>query len=718
MAKKNNYDKTWIQLLSQWPPDGFHPLVDIQPGYIPGDWKKMQRFDDFTDQQWHKGLPAESVQSEEVSIRTIAMWQGARLTVSDRSKLKAFRDQTEVRVMNVIENCICSIVGRIGCLVQEIPMLFCSADIQSIRIFTGQALSWAGKKKDEETKPEKQVNYVYMATAGPLLTDVRSFTGNPDSVLYRLLTFESVWAVCSKSLFPAIPCSSPVSVRSTWLRSQFKVADKVDFLSEKYYKQNLSAYSAWSFQLHQMQVAQAMSRLHKGSVIVAPGDSIGVCASVWTGTIPVISGDASVSDSHPLVQCETFLQTMHRALFVAETPVLILSYVLGLMSEVERKVVDSWPGPVIMIDSKDVCPYESAVHVGPGVYIRNLEPEFFPVMSVAESLIQHPPQLFSENLVRMDRAWSYEDNPAMQYWKQMHPFKQSQVGVGIPVVNTLAEFCRFRERDQDSDPYLAPIGKIVHDAKPACFHLSTCIRPREVYFISSNHKMVPFLKRFTNWTLHQGRFYFVFVADTHLEWKEMDMGARTYMITVKEDALARQAIKILGTTYPQMWARTVFGLQTFDVSSSLTMLLLYDYVSVLGTNACLSYFPDRESIPPPSETSKKWGGMECQLWKEYQLVSATNVLVSEAYENPMAWRTDKGDHLICPELSHWCSMQCWMEKSENPEQVKWEKKKRGRRYKFGESIGSDQMEELRNSSLLDRQGMKNLERKEFQAAEG
>jgi len=284
----------------------------------------------------------------------------------------------------------------------------------------------------------------------------------------------------------------------------------------------------------------------------------------------------------------------------------------------------------------------------------------------------------------------------------MHPFVEIIEGEGVPVVNTLAEYCRFRERNQEDDPYLAPIGRVVSEAHPACFHLSTCIRPREVYYISETHKMSQFLRRYTNWTIHSGRFYFVFISESYIEWKEMDVGARSYLISVKEGARQCQTVSVVGQTYPQMWARTVFDLQTFDVSSPLTLLLLRDYVEALGPLSSLSYFPDRESIQPPSETSMKWGGQEFDLWKKYHARRDVEV-IPDAYENPLAWRTIEGEYLIHSELQQWGSLQHWMEKSESEIPLPRTKMKRGRASKIGgRKVVDDDFEELRNSDLSDR----------------
>jgi len=264
--------------------------------------------------------------------------------------------------------------------------------------------------------------------------------------------------------------------------------------------------------------------------------------------------------------------------------------------------------------------------------------------------------------LRLEKVWSYEENPAVQYWKRMKPLEHCVVGEGVPVVFSLSEYYRFIEKNTVDKPYLAQIGRVVDAVKPACFHLSTCLRPRTVYVIGQSHKMIPFLKRHTHYASEGDKFYFLFQNDAKLEWKEIDMGVRHFFLDIQEAKETHYKASVIGMDLPQIWVRTLFGLQTFDLSSSLTALLLHDYLSEFGDRASHAYLPQLENVPPPSEFSLKWNGEECSLWKAYNDVLTSDIIrIADPFENPLAWKSVTGQYLIKTRLKDWGAMYGWME---------------------------------------------------------
>jgi len=631
---------TWHELLSKWPEEAYHPLVDVQPEYEPADWHRLCPISDVTPQQWQKGVPASHFLPE-TDLKVLAFWQGERLSESQRTQLKNEKQGLTIWCFTVVADYIVYVAQPVVSMVNQHPRFFCSRDLQTVRIFAGLMLEWAPLREvrmKEEKKEE--VIYVFFVSSGPLSSQVKSFQGDPQSVQYRLMVEERLWAVCSRFLAPAIGIESPISLRVTWLQATYKVAEKIDFLSQDYYKVNLNSYSAWSFSIHQKQVAQALSHLPNDSVIVAPGDGIGVCASIWKGRVAVVSGDVAVSQDNPLVRVESFLETVQRGQVMGgDRAVLLLSYLYSLLTEEERRSVEQWEGPIIVIDSKDFPPFPDCEHIGPGVFVKNYYYEK-PEITVMEGMTTLAPMLYSENLLRLEEIFWIEENSAVQYWHVMRPLKEKNVE-GVPVVYSLSEYFRYKEIYHEF-PYVAVIGKIVYAEFPACFHLRTSLSTRMIYYVSEEHEMVESLKRHAHWTVNKRRFYFCFTGPTEWDWQPYPTSQTLFRVSAGQAKIRSKAAKLLGVMNGMAWVRTIFGLQAFDVSSLLTRRLLLDYLDEFGSQEVAHLTLGATSLASfPAGDSASWGGQEKEILDRY--VGVAHLLVQrDAYFNPLGWKYKDG----------------------------------------------------------------------------
>jgi len=283
-------------------------------------------------------------------------------------------------------------------------------------------------------------------------------------------------------------------------------------LDPGYYLQHFTEYSVWSFEVHTQQVAQVLRVLPKESVLVVPGDGIGIVSRQWPEK-QVKSGDFSRDAfTHKIVSVESFTQTMDRG---ASGDVLLLSYVYSLFTPEEQVRVAQWDGPVVIIDNRDQSPGPQYSHVGPGVFVVGVEG------FVRENMDYVPTsaQLFSENLLSLEKISFITRNPSVSYWETMRPlvFARRFPSEGPLIVHSLPELARYQEQGEDVvGCYLTSIGGYFHSTVPICVDICTQFERCRVYEVGSAHPAVSTLKKYSHWAVYGSSFYFCFLRNCQL----------------------------------------------------------------------------------------------------------------------------------------------------------------------------------------------------------
>jgi len=495
----------WSTIVAEWPMKAFHHLVDTQPEGNEKPWQELCSISDIPLDQWYANIPAEEI-LRRVKKPAMAIWWAQRFSSEQLKEMRP--DETKIMVLTCIDTMVYYVWGTLRNLMMD-RNLFCYQQLAFLDMVLGRASKIACVV---ETKVERIVEPVFCVAVGPRDMDIRSFKGDIHASYETIGTKDKIYMLSKRpSKGAPVAIEVPKSVKLAWLRRTFVVAQKQDYLTQVYYQASMEQYSSWSFELHQKQVAQLLENLPTDSQIIAPGDGIGVVAKQWKGEKPVIAGDlVSTPWSEGVVQ-ESFMDTMNRGL---SGDVLILSYVLSMMNEEEKRCVSMWRGPVMVIEPKDHMILQGFEHVGPGVWIKDVPRIYRPVVSVSEGPARTYGVAYSENLLTLPEISCLTDNIAVQYWKSMRPQGKVVVwtkGEVIPlVIATLPEYFFYKSRIQGSIVYLAAIGKFWDGgAEEFLMDAVNTITTRRVYKISRPQLRVKSsLKRFVSYYEDFDRFYF------------------------------------------------------------------------------------------------------------------------------------------------------------------------------------------------------------------
>jgi len=532
---------TWEMLVSAWPVQAEHPLVDC-PGEFQEEFEKFVRVDSFAKDDWYSGLTAARVFGH-----SQALWQHEYI---EPSVLACLGPDSVI----IFGTCLGEFVWKIEGTVRSLLTLclFNSRNVGYLTRICGQTVRFPAV----QVAVVKRSVYVFFVMTGPRVTDVRSFVGNSQSVIDVVSDVDQTWFICSAPLRRE-EVSVPSSLKAMWLR-KVNAQRKKDFLDPGFYLRQFTSYTVWSYEVHYQQVQQALLLVPSGSTVVSPGDGIGLVASLWSG--PVISGDMVHSPlSHRLVEVESFAETMARG--QQSGNVLFLSYVFSLMSPREQLQVQTWDGPVVVIDNRDVSPGPGFSHVGPGVYVLGLSGS----APLGVDFVPTDRQLFSENLLALREISYVERNPSVLYWEQLRPLGNSQPYSGdssVLVVHSLPELSRYLLRDVKTGIYLTSIGRSFVGTKPIYIDISTKFVSGVVYELARDHLAVEFLKGYSHWTDLDGLFLFCFQRSCHMQRK----GTKWEMRPVKLKDAVNYPCRLMSHQGGKVFLATMQGMVSVDVT--------------------------------------------------------------------------------------------------------------------------------------------------------
>jgi len=259
-----------------------------------------------------------------------------------------------------------------------------------------------------------------------------------------------------------------------------------------YYAEHMSSFSTVTFEKHFEQVKQIVLQMDPDRVLVAPGDGLGVVASVASSlNRSYIGGDTIVrSNTHPSVKHESFSSTLHRA--SRTRSLLVLSYVWDSMSSQDRMYADEFDACVIL-DSSLVA-HGPGVSLGGSCWYRGP-----PVAQQQEVVpeVRHKDVdrlLFTENLLNLQSIEYSTRSIYVQYFCTMRrtataKWSQYPSGKAPFVVVTVSEYLALRGKYRCI--YVACLGAVdppVHqesflhiDGGPS---LSNVFHSREIYLFS------------------------------------------------------------------------------------------------------------------------------------------------------------------------------------------------------------------------------------------
>jgi len=235
-----------------------------------------------------------------------------------------------------------------------------------------------------------------------------------------------------------------------------------------------SSYGIWTLANHQDQWRAVVASLSPDTVIVAPGDGVGVLSGMWGGKI--VAGDISIpSSALSSVHQESIIDTLNRARDTEGTKVLVLSYISSFITEAEWELIEQESWPVFILDFRPIIrPGMGPLALcGPGLVVYRRDP----VVSHAREFrhVRAQKVLYTENLLNEDSLVILSLNHFTDYLFTVAPRKQyycpdpnlcaymTMIGVrvtqGFPpqatvLTVTLAELLKYIS----VQPYFAPIG--------------------------------------------------------------------------------------------------------------------------------------------------------------------------------------------------------------------------------------------------------------------
>lgn len=505
----------WSEIVQKFDLEGYHCMEDV-PEVPPFPTVDLCKLSEFAVSRWSNGLTAEAIvlEMDQGTQADVVMWVREPLTTDQLTECASLRADTIFSILTIESDKVIMYTGQMREVVKDYPFLIHVRQLPALQVLIGQQPVMPSYVR--HVLPHyKETNtvYVFFATNGPQLTDVRAFEGSLDAVESTICVQEANYCFCRRprSSKPVVVADG---VKLLWLRRTFIPSVKYDLTSEQYYSKSMGEYSAWSFAVHQKQVSQVLELLPEGATVVAPGDGIGVCARLWKGPNKVISGDSQFSvDS--LVQREPFLATMMRGRKVGGS-VLILSYVWSLMSDEEREVARYWPGQVFLIDAKTVCPLPYYQH-GPGIFSNRRQMKS-QKLAAPESPLADRRVLFSENLLRLTEISDQGDNPSIRYWQAMRPLGRRVPGA-IVVVHDLVELVQRFSELSGSLVYLSSIGRIFEESETMPSGLNKVCYMRTVYELPFSSPLISYLRENFHFARLGSRCFVVFPHIPHVSYK-------------------------------------------------------------------------------------------------------------------------------------------------------------------------------------------------------
>jgi hypothetical protein len=354
--------------------------------------------------------------------------------------------------------------------------------------------------------PQKMEIKVYFECTGPTVYDVLTYEGTGHGE--EITAGADVYVVCKESLMPRQQLHVPSSVKWIWLRHHAIASFSDARLGDaEYYDYALDDYSLWSFPLHQAQIKMILSMLPPDTVVIAPGDGIGVVARSWAGIYT--SGDKSVGKlSHSSVVQEDMIETITRGMNLPGKKVIVLSYCSKWLDDAAVTSILRLNVPIFVLEAHNTFTWRCPVKkLGPGLFVAYAEHIHLqvPVLGFSvERAVQRVGVPYSENLLNLESPIFTESSVWLDYYAAMRPLACIQVsknysGVrplmsveadnpdSVYVVSTIDSLVKQHKLDAGKSYYLAPIGRIAecqrHLSDPV--PLRCTLQTRCVYVLNS-----------------------------------------------------------------------------------------------------------------------------------------------------------------------------------------------------------------------------------------
>jgi hypothetical protein len=553
----------WHAILRKFGERDYHYMQDTQ---IPVDetyiWEERKCVQDIPLERWFSNISLVSAIHCNAGIWLEQKLDGYQVyQLRTRQELvigQIFRDQIVTVTMNVFN-------------FEKLLLLINSRDRQKVSIYMGRR---PVLQYNMVTPPLKvPVVKVCMQMDEPRLDKIQTFLGEGDKI-FEHETQKVHYHFYSRA--SPVEVSIPIEVKFAWFQRTTTVGDSTSFLSLQYYQENNQQYARWSYQNHQDQLSQIIKMIPPNSVVVAPGDGIGLVASLWPGSV---SGDKVYETEK--VQKESFLQTMVRGKRLADNPVLILSYVTSLMTEIELYSAQHWKGLVFWIDSHDLCPFSGLEHHAHGFYSTVAKTIDYIPLDVQGN---HQYSRYTENLLSLKEISFLEvENEATKYWTQMRPLAPPPIkwkrGELLPVVvTTLRTWFLCVDRGV-LNIYFAPLGQMIGQVTNVRLVGQNVLSFKQIYQIPIQHSYVGKMKDSLQYYESKDTFLFFSPVPSPKLITFMDQG-ETVTIKFVEKERVIPLVHVVAQGYDRriVLLHTIYGLKELLVTSTFHWMVLWKYL--------------------------------------------------------------------------------------------------------------------------------------------
>jgi len=510
----------WEQALKTWPRERPHPMVnflEVREDISTQSLGTVERYK--KEELW---------EMKSGDLVPFSTWVGERIPMTGEFTGMIFIREGEILYVEMKSQ---------RDAIMLYPSLLHSAQVQSLRY--KYALSWNAVAPSYTRTMEKKRVHVYLTSTSPCISAIKAYEGQPDTAFFSFMEGDTEYCLSSwpkkatidkefvamhkyegwkgelvkvgtemtgvelNSERPKVPFSPlnevecSVFVKMTWQRHSIRQVRDQAYLGEEIYKYNRHEYDTWTYASHRDQVKQIMPMIPLDMPVTAPGDGYGVVEEVAKPRV-VVTGDLFPVTGG--VERETFEETMARG-----SGCLILSYVLSLMGEADLKRVQKWPGPVVIIDSRDHIGLSGFERTSPGVHVRGLDKSL--VMPIREvEGFQMDSMLYSENALRIPTISEPFPTVPSTYWKLMRPLAVvSENKNVICLAGTIKDY--FLMEKDHSKVWLMGLGKEVDEIRVGSLTPGSQMKTRTLYWLLS--PVPDSFKRKVHWHVEADNFYFL-----------------------------------------------------------------------------------------------------------------------------------------------------------------------------------------------------------------
>jgi len=296
---------------------------------------------------------------------------------------------------------------------------------------------WIPSNLDVPVVPVEKVpleRKVFFLPTGPQAKDVLTYEGKGEGL--PIFADGMKYVMCPDPISTVL-IDVPIHVKEVFLKTYAFVNTPIHLKKSEaeYYEKRNDPYSVWSFPVHSVQINHVLRLISPNSIVIAPGDGIGLIARNWAGksvcTDRVISGLTAGS-----VVRSSITDTLMSSSQMPDG-VLVLSYLSAFMTRDDWSIALSTKRPVFVLDVK--APPMGLVHggegerfftrIGRGLWVANST--VLPVTDFWKETEKASSIMYSENLLRNLRYLYFKPGVYAEYVDVMRPFSGSR-----PLVET------------------------------------------------------------------------------------------------------------------------------------------------------------------------------------------------------------------------------------------------------------------------------------------